>query len=82
MTTALIVLVNSVPVGYVFIFFTPRTADLCDLYDLYDLYDLHDLAHFAGWEPINLHDIGPFFWVGSVRYRSCTTSQAGRLGPR
>ena len=63
MTTALIVLVNSVPVGYVFIFFTPRTADLCDLYDLYDLYALHDPPHAAECKPYNQyhrHDRGLF----------------------
>ena len=47
--------------------------------DLYDLYDLYDLAHVAGWEPYNLHDLGHVSWVGSVLYRSCTTSHIGRL---
>ena len=33
------------------------------------------------WEPYNLHDPGHVSWVGSVLYRSCTTSQ-NRLGSR
>ena len=47
--------------------------------DLYDLYDLYDLAHVAGWELYNLHDPVRVSGVGSVLYRSCTTSQNGRL---
>ena len=39
-------------------------------------------------EPCNLHDLhdvhhlGRVFWVGSVLYRSCTTSHNGSLGSR
>ena len=54
--------------------------DLPGIYtpDLYDLYDLYALAHVAGWEPYDLHHLGHAPWVGSVLYRSCTTSHNGR----
>ena len=57
----------------------PILHDLHDLYYLYDLYDLYDIAHVAGWEPYNLHDqlIAHVSLVGSVLYRSCTTSHNG-----
>ena len=42
--------------------------------------DLYDLAHVSPWEPYNLHDLGKVFWIGSVPYRSCTTSHNGWLG--
>ena len=38
------------------------------------------VAHIAGWGPYSLHDLGHGSWVGSVLYRSCTTSHNGRLG--
>ena len=45
--------------------------DLCDLL----------VARVAGWEPYNLHDhLAHVSWVGSVLFRSCTTSQKNRLG--
>ena len=44
--------------------------------------DLCDLAHVARWRPYNLHDLAHASWVGSVPYRSCTTSHNGRLGSR
>lgn len=40
--------------------------------------DLHDLAHAAGWKACNLHDLRPLPGVGSVLYRSGTTSHNGR----
>ena len=46
--------------------------------DVYDLYDLYDLAHAAGWEPYSLHYLARVSWVGSVLYRSCTTSHSGK----
>ena len=49
------------------------------MYDLYDQYDLYDLAQLAGWEPYIVHDLEHVSWVGSVLYRSCTTSYKGRL---
>ena len=53
--------------------------DLYDLYYLYDLYDLYYLAHVAGWTPYNLHNPANVSWIASVRHRSCTTFQNGRL---
>ena len=54
-----------------------------DLYDLYDLYALCDLAHHvAGLEPYDLYDLAHVSWVGSVRYRSCTTPHNGGLGSK
>ncbi|CAN0557913.1 unnamed protein product [Laminaria digitata] len=66
----------------------PRTDHRFPLHDLdisgqiYLFTDLYDLAHVARWGVYNLHDLGHVSWVGSVRYRSCTTSQNGRLGSR
>ena len=54
--------------------------DLYDLYDLYDLHDLYDLAPVGGWKPYKPHDLAHISCVGSVLYRSCTTSHSGRLG--
>ena len=42
--------------------------------------DLYGLAHVAGWEPCKLHALAHVAWVGSVLYRSRTTSHNGRLG--
>ena len=44
--------------------------------------DLYDLAHVTGWDPYSLHDLGHVSWVGSVLYRSCTSSHNGKLGSR
>ena len=44
------------------------------------IYSSSVVAHVAGWKPCNPHDLGHISWVGSVLYRSCTTSHNGRLG--
>ena len=36
-------------------------------------------AHVTAQEPYNLHDVGQISWVGSVLYKSCTTSHKCRL---
>ena len=36
---------------------------------------IYSIAHVSGWQPYNLHDLGHISWVGSVLYRSCTTSR-------
>ena len=42
----------------------------------------YDLDHVAGWESYNLEDLAHVSRVGSVLYRSCTSSHDGRLGSR
>ena len=39
---------------------------------------LYIWLNVAAWEPYNLHYLGRVSWVGSVLYRSCTTSCNGR----
>ena len=48
--------------------------------DLYDLYDLYDPADVAGWEPYNLRGLAHVSWVGSVLFRSYTTTNSERQG--
>ena len=43
---------------------------------------MYDLARVAGWEQHKLHNLGRVSCVGSVLYRSCTTSHNDRLGSR
>ena len=68
---------------------TPRTDDLYDLYDLFPLQLM--IQVFQGIYiflicmicmicMIYLMSQDRFSWVGSVLYRSCTTSHNGRLG--
>ena len=50
---------------------------------LYDLPCVIYVAHVAGWKQYDLHDLAhSISWVGSVLYRSCTTSHSGRWGTR